>query len=220
MSEAAPGFRDTGDFASAARARLTEAARHLIDAVMTSEGASDGDLLSTAESVERLVENLTGVPAGRHPAGIRARDERAGSDYLPRSPVVGDASPLAPPFEWEVRDGRAVARAKLGAPYEGPPGYVHGGMIALIFDEILGMANIASGTPGMTGTLTVKYRKPTPLHRMVEIEAWVERVEGRRILTKGTMQVDGALTAEAQGIFVSLTPGLAQEIFGREPDAR
>jgi acyl-coenzyme A thioesterase PaaI-like protein len=219
MSEAAPGYRDAAEFATGERRRLAEATRHLIDAVMTSEGTADGDLDAAAAEVERLVERLTGVPAGRHPEGVRTRTEHAGFDYLPRSPVVGEASPFAPPFEWEIRDGRAFARATLGAPYEGPPGYVHGGMIALVFDEVLGMANIASGVPGMTGTLNVRYRKPTPLRRPVELEGWVERVSGRKILTRGTMQCDGLLTAEAEGIFVSIIPRLAQEYFGREPDA-
>jgi acyl-coenzyme A thioesterase PaaI-like protein len=218
MSEAAPGYRDLETFTTPARARLAEATRHLIDAVMTSEDATDAALDDTAAAVERLVEGLTGVPAGMHPAGVRERAERAGLDYLPRSPVVGEASPFAPPFEWELRDGRTIARASLGAPYEGPPGYVHGGMIALIFDEVLGMANIAAGVPGMTGTLSVRYRKPTPLRRPVEIQGWVERVTGRRILCRGTMHVDGVLTAEAEGIFVSIVPRLAEEYFGREPE--
>ena len=47
-------------------------------------------------------------------------------------------------------DGIAQAR-HYHAAYEGPPGYVHGGWVALTFDEILGMTNIASGHPGMTG---------------------------------------------------------------------
>lgn len=219
MSEAAPGYRDSETFTGPGRTRLAEATRHLIDAVMTTEEADDSDLDAAADAVEQIVESLTGVPAGRHPAGVRTRDETAGPDYLPRSPVVGETSPFAPPFSWDVRDGRAFATATLGAPYEGPPGFVHGGMIALVFDEVLGMANIASGSPGMTGTLTVKYRRPTPLRHPVQLEGWVERVQGRRILTRGTMHVDGTLTAEAKGTFVSITPPLAQEYFGREPDA-
>ena len=108
-------------------------------------------------------------------------------------------SPLAPPIEWELVDGRIVGHGIYHAAYEGPPGYVHGGWVALTFDEILGMANIASGHPGMTGTLKVRYLRPTPLHRRVDLEGWTERVEGRRIVAKGRMTVDGEVTAEAEG---------------------
>ena len=55
--------------------------------------------------------------------------------------------PLAPPIEWEHLDGRIIGHGTYHAAYEGPPGYVHGGWVALTFDEILGMANIASGHP-------------------------------------------------------------------------
>ena len=83
------------------------------------------------------------------------------------------------------------------------------------FDEFLGMANIASGHPGMTGTLKVRYLRPTPLHVRVDLEGWTERVEGRRIISKGTMSVDGVTTAEAEGLFVTISPEMAAEYFGR-----
>ena len=89
--------------------------------------------------------------------------------------------------------------------------------MALTFDEILGMANAASGHPGMTGTLKIRYLRPTPLHRTVELEGWTERVEGRRIVAKGRMTVDGELTAEAEGLFITIDASLAEEYFGRSP---
>ena len=51
----------------------------------------------------------------------------------------------------------------FGSAYEGPPGHVHGGYVAAAFDELLGMTQSLGGMPGMTGTLTVRYRRPTPL---------------------------------------------------------
>jgi acyl-coenzyme A thioesterase PaaI-like protein len=147
--------------------------------------------------------------------GIRTREESGHDDYLVRSPLVGEMSPIAPPIAWEVVDDRVVGHGTYHAAYEGPPGYVHGGWIALSFDEFLGMANIASGHPGMTGTLKIRYLRPTPLHRSVVIEGWTERVEGRRIVAKGRMTVDGEVTAEAEGLFVTISPELALEYFGR-----
>ena len=123
-------------------------------------------------------------------------------------------SPLAPPIEYEYRDGRLIGRGTFHAAYEGPPGYVHGGWIALAFDEMLGMANIASGHPGMTGRLSVRYRRPTPLHRPVAFEAWTEEVDGRRIVTRGTLTVDGVVTAEAERLFVIIDLEKALEYFG------
>jgi hypothetical protein len=139
-------------------------------------------------------------------------------DYLPRSPIVGEASPLSPRLDWEVvEDGDRIVvegRGSFGAAYEGPPGFVHGGWIACAFDEMLGIANIASGNAGMTGRLTVHYRKPTPLFRELHLRAWVERVEGRRIMSRAELWDGQTMTAEADGLFMQPRPELAQQYFG------
>ena len=202
-------------FVTTERVRLAQAIRHLIDAALTAEDASDEDLATAAAETERLATGLHGRhDLGARPAGVRQRAEMSHDDYLPRSPLVGEVSPLAPPINYEHRDGRLTGRGTFHAAYEGPPGYVHGGWIALAFDEMLGMANIASGHPGMTGRLSVRYRRPTPLHRPVELEAWTEEVDGRRVVTRGTLTVDGAVTAEAEGLFVVIDLERALEYFG------
>ncbi len=83
---------------------------------------------------------------------------------------------------------------------------MHGGVIAETFDEVLGAVNMVVGRPGMTGTLTVRYRKPTPLHTDLRIEArWVGQ-SGRKITTWAGMYREDTLTAEAEGIFVQVPP--------------
>jgi acyl-coenzyme A thioesterase PaaI-like protein len=218
MSEAAPGFPDREQFASPERSRLAEAVRRAIDVVMTVEDATGAQMETAAESIEAATALLAG-PRAVTPEGLRrtSRDRDHG-DYLPRSPIVGESSPLAPPIAWEWVPPRILGRVVFGAAYEGPPGYVHGGIIALAFDEMLGMANIASGHPGMTGTLKVRYRRPTPLYREVRFEAWVDRVEGRRIMTRGTLSCDDDLCAECDGVFVQPRPELAAIYFGPPPE--
>ena len=215
MSEAAPGLPDSPDFATPERAVLADGVRALIDAVMTAEVDDPAILLEVAAEAERLAARLGG---GRDAgAGYRPRSH---GDYLPRSPVVGHASPLAPRIEWEASE-RAIdgkpgieAHGTFGAPYEGPPGYVHGGMIALAFDEVLGIANIAAGNPGMTARLIVHYRQPTPLFRELHFRAVLDRVEGRRIMSRAQVWDGDTLTAEAEGLFVQPRPERALEIFG------
>ena len=78
------------------------------------------------------------------------------------------------------------------------------------------MANAAAGHSGMTARLTIRYRRPTPLHIPVRIDARTERVEGRRIVTVGTLHVADQLTAEAEGLFVSISDDRAREYFGED----
>ena len=200
-------------FVTPQRQRLAETIRHLVDAALTMEDATEEQLGTAADMTEAVARHL-----GREPhdddRGVRTRSELGHADYLPRSPLVGELSPIAPPMTWSAVDGEIHMRGRYHAAYEGPPGYVHGGWIALTFDELLGMANIESGHPGMTGRLTVRYLKPTPLHRAVTLRGWTERVEGRRIVARGELEVDGVRTAEAEGLFVTIDPRLAAEYFG------
>lgn len=224
MSEAAPGLPDASEYATPERAHLAAAVRALIDAVMTTPDADAATLRAIAVETERLVQRLTG---GRAPAATYR--PRSYDDHLPRSPVVGEASPLSPRLDWEVADdvvpGRPdvagiVGQGTFGAAYEGPPGFVHGGWIACAFDEMLGLGNVLAGRPGMTARLTIHYRRPTPLFRPLRFTAWVDRVEGRRIMSKGQVFDGDTCTAEADGIFVQLRPELAEEYFGPRPEAR
>ncbi len=114
------------------------------------------------------------------------------------------ANPLAPPVRVAVRDDKVIGHANFGVAYEGPPGHVHGGFIAAAFDEVLGMAQSLTGSPGMTGTLTIRYRRPTPLLTELVFEARVDRVEGRKIFTEGRLSAGGVVTAEAQGLFIAV----------------
>lgn len=222
MSEAAPGLPDNAAFATPERAALAKSIRELIDVSMSIEDVDPETLSEIAQQVEQLTFRLG-----------RGRDEGAGyvprahHDYLPRSPIVGEASPLSPRFDWEATEGDATdaetrgkvvvtGRGVFGAAYEGPPGFVHGGWVACMFDEMLGIANIASGQPGMTARLIVHYRRPTPLFQEVRVRAWVDRIEGRRIMSRAQVYAGDTLTAEAEGLFVQPRPELAMEYFGHK----
>jgi acyl-coenzyme A thioesterase PaaI-like protein len=122
--------------------------------------------------------------------------------YFPFSPMIGWYSPLSSPLECEVHGQTIVARATFGAAYEGPPGCVHGGIIAGLFDELLGIANITAGVGAMTGTLTVVYRRPTPLYTELTFRGETDRIEGRKVFTRGTLHAGDQLCAEAEGIFI------------------
>jgi len=66
--------------------------------------------------------------------------------------------------------------------------------------------------PGMTGTLIVKYRSPTPLHTELRFEAELVRMEGRKIFTTSRVVERGRVCAEAEGIFISVERERFQEL--------
>lgn len=207
----AVGHPPVDDFDTEARRALAASVRALTSAVLTAEQVDDAVLLTAAATLDGLTARL--YEAEPNP-GVRDRHVASHDAYLCRSPIVGRVNPIAPPIEYRVVGSRVVADLELGAPYEGPPGYVHGGVVSLIFDELLGIVNLVDEHPRMTAVLTVKYRRPTPLFRPLLAEAWVERVEGRKAITRARISHDGVTTADAEGLFV--TPGMEKvlEYFG------
>jgi hypothetical protein len=118
--------------------------------------------------------------------------------------VARALNPFAPPIRLTVADNKVLGHANFGIAYEGFPGHVHGGFLAAAFDQILEKAQSLTGNPGMTGTLSVRYRRPTPLLTELVFEAMVDRVEGRKVFTRGTVSANGVITAEAEGLFVAV----------------
>jgi acyl-coenzyme A thioesterase PaaI-like protein len=129
------------------------------------------------------------------------------AERMPFDVVIGRYTPLALPIEIEFDGERAVGHATFTTPYEGPPGCVHGAVIAASFDIVLTAANMAAKTAGLTVTLEIGYRRPTLLHEEARFEAWVERIEERRVFTRGHVLQRGVVTVEAHGVFAPLAPG-------------
>src|SRR5262245_14935643 len=107
-----------------------------------------------------------------------------------------------PKWDYKEDDDALVVRGMFTAAHTGPPDNVHGGYVAGAFDEVLGWACAKSGNPAVTGKLTVRYRRPTPLNVPVEFRAPWPRVVGKRVHAEATLTADGEVTAEAEGLFV------------------
>jgi acyl-coenzyme A thioesterase PaaI-like protein len=184
--------------------RLADAGRLVIERMATTDAPHEV-IERAAELLEAAARELEGPGKTRTYAGF-AESANAGGDphaHFDHSPVMGMANPIAPPTRIESGgEHKIVMHVRFGWAYEGPPGSVHGGVLAATFDEVLGMTQSLSGQPGMTGTLTVKYRRPTPLHRDLRFEGTLERVDGRKIFTTGRCFDGDTLTAEAEGLFV------------------
>lgn len=185
------------------RVRLARGLRRMVRSVVAAELAPE-DLSEAADRVEELAAMLEDR-AGPAPRMRSHPDPGAPpEEFFPTSPVIGFANPLAPPVLVDTSGGEVHARAVFDEPYEGPPTCVHGGVIAMVFDELLGAANIVAGQPGMTGTLTIRYRRPTPLGTELQMVARCTGREGRKIRAWGAIYHGDVMTAEAEGIFVEV----------------
>lgn len=185
--------------------RLAAAMRLVIERLVPSN-APEEELRRAAEGLERYAEALTAHPRLlRVPGAPESANAGDVGAFFDQSPLIGLANPLAPPITLEASGANtAVGRVRFGSAYEGPPGCVHGGFIAAAFDEVLGFVQSLGGSPGMTGTLSVKYLSPTPLHIDLAFEGTLLRMEGRKIFTEGRLRAGDHVTAEATGLFITV----------------
>ncbi|MQY02931.1 PaaI family thioesterase [Actinomadura macrotermitis] len=179
----------------AARVReLTEAVVH------TDVDPAEAD--AVAAEIAALTARLTAARREHPPVAALGADGRL--RHL-ANPVSGELNPIAPPVLLEiVPDGGGVrAEFTLSDVYEGPPSFVHGGVSALILDQLLGAAAAVNGTPGMTATLELRYRRPTPHGVPLTAEAKVSRVDGRKTYVDAAITgPDGKATVQATAMFV------------------
>lgn len=124
------------------------------------------------------------------------------------NPLSGISNPLAPPLNIWIDGDVAHARARLGWAYEGPPGSVHGGYVAALFDQFMGMAQAIGGQPGMTGTLSVRYLRRTPLDTELRLVGRVVRLEGRKTIVSAELSALGETTATCEALFVRPLSGM------------
>lgn len=189
-----------------AESRLAEAVRRLMDASVVTD-ADEDEMLAVADRIDAISAQLEGPEASRLAQGTRwpSREKMVQGDR-DHNPVAGPANPLSPPMYVEVVDpetDEVGAELSMRPIHEGPPGGVHGGWVATLLDQLLGIANIASGNPAMTGELTIRYRKPTPIGVPLTLRARTVSAEGRRMTTTGEIRTaDGEVTAEASGLFI------------------
>lgn len=180
--------------------------RRVIDHLVRTD-ASIEKLQAAAASIASVADALA-VPRPDAANALGLVDALAGGDahaFFDHSPMLGMANPIAPPIALSMEgDDTVIGTVTFGAAYEGPPGCVHGGYIAAAFDEVLGSAQSLSGSPGMTGRLSIDYRSPTPLHEPIRFVGRFERTEGRKVFTSGESSVGDRICAEAQGLFISI----------------
>ena len=170
--------------------------------------ASEEALLEIAEQVRASARGFSGKPRMSDLPGVAEGSLAGGMEmFMDRSPLVGLSNPLAPPVELDPdHDAKRVrGSVTFGSAYEGAPGCVHGGFVAAVFDEALGLACVFSGEPGMTGELTVRYRVPTPIRVPLRIEARHDRREGRKIFNSGRLFAGDRLVAPVIPEFKRIT---------------
>ncbi|AZG48246.1 PaaI family thioesterase [Gordonia insulae] len=177
---------------------LADTVRDLIDAVIRTEV----DETVVTEANARLTAVVESLRANQIDGAFGVRHTAEGIGMPWGNAVIGLRNAIAPPLQvLKHPDGLVTADFTLGAAYEGPPGCVHGGVCAMLLDHVLGQAGSADDVPCYTGTLKMRYLRPTrlgPLHA----EAIITEREGRKKIVRGAISDADGETVTAEGVFI------------------
>jgi hypothetical protein len=154
---------------------------------MEGEDPAVAQLISDLRAAERALDARAPVRTAPRIGANASDDERV---YLDHARDIGAYNPCFPEYEIAVDDNRAAGSVTFPLTFEGPPGVVHGGVLATFFDCAIQHHNCDVGVAGKTTSLLVEYRRPTPLGVPLEFE--IERLtDGKRITSTGHLLANG-----------------------------
>lgn len=185
------------DRREAVLASLAGTVRELVDAAIRTT-VDDDEVHRVRDDLAGLVDRLRAAQLPG-PAGVRYNAEMRAWNW--GNAVVGAANAIAPPLDVVHGPSGCHADVVLGAAYEGPPGLVHGGVSAMLLDHIMGVTASAMRRTTFTGTLTMRYRRGTPLGPL-RLEASIVREEGRKVFVTASIADAEGVTVEAEGVFI------------------
>lgn len=192
----------------AAKRELAAALRMLNNTLVCTTSTADS-LRAAAAAVRAQAEHLQQSPQLFGRKAFEQADQGLHGSWeslsYELSPLDGKSNALASDMRVWVANGTGHGRATLGWAYEGPPGTVHGGHVCALFDHLLGIAQIITGQPGVTGALTVRFHLPTPLNTELHMLAQVKEVRGRKNVLTGEIRANGKLTASCEATFIHVS---------------
>ncbi len=185
------------------RLRLSESVRELIEKLILAD--DEANFAQASELVLQATQLLDKNVSQWQPKIVEPdtsnRDPR---NYFPYSPIVGPLNPQSALVSFKLDQGVISGTVKFSVAHQGPPGCVHGGVLAEFFDDLLGASNIATGIGGLTGKLTVKFRATTPIYKELRFQAMSSPPVGRKIVATGSIWNGEVLCCEAEGVFITV----------------
>ncbi len=116
----------------------------------------------------------------------------------------GERHPAGLHLRMEGADGRVRGSFEVTRDHQGAPGLAHGGVIAAALDEGMGYLLWLVESPAVTARLEIDYARPVPIGARLDLEGWVERVEGRRIHTAMVGRIDERVAVRSKALYVKV----------------
>ncbi len=119
----------------------------------------------------------------------------------------------------KTQDGRIGGWARFARFHLGRKGAVHGGALGMLFDTLLGLtASVLTGSRRQrTAYLKIDYRNIVPIEKELQIDAGVDRVDGRKIFVSGRLRDGQTLLTEAMRCLCGSSPASLEPVSAKAP---
>ena len=194
------------------RARLAAAVRTLGHTSLRRQ-LDDDEVARLADQVEAMAADVAVHPV-RERDLVWLKQQFFPTDLADGQPVrhfddcfvSGPHNPLGIGMQVVVDGDEVFAQVVLRAGHEGAPERAHGGIVAAVFDDVLGYLMSTHAIPAFTGELAVKYLRPTPIGRRLDFRSRIVDRRGRKVFTEATAHDGDDLVATATGLFIEVAP--------------
>lgn len=188
------------------RRDIADSLRNIASHIIRMDASAD-ELATYVQQLQQLEQHMKAQ--GKVDAGelfkrminneASADDVLMGHDF---SILSGKSTAVGFPLETRVEGDRVFGRAYVPLPFQGPPMRVHGGIVAAIFDVLLAQTQAIGKVMAYTASLEISYKSATPLETELELEAWIEKIDGRKMFNAGEIRANGQVCASAKGLWI------------------
>ncbi len=121
-------------------------------------------------------------------------------------------------LQYHLAGDRVVTTWVAGEDHVGFPGFVHGGLIAAVLDDVMGRCSVLHRRWVVTGRMETRYREVAPLGAALRVEGWITRLTRRVMQAQAEMSLeDGRVVAEASGTYLPVPQPLVDRMVDAWP---
>lgn len=194
-----------------AATRLRELGHEFVARELTNDQLDDinGRLTGLLELVRAARPRERTIPSGalaNFKMAVPAEGQVERHQLFSDSIVSGGANPMGlGGYLWREGDV-AVMEVTLGKAFEGAPGRAHGGIVAALIDETMGLVLAINEQLAFTAQLDITYVAPAPINEPIFARAWLKEQDGRKLSIEATVEAGTTVIAKAKALFIAVDP--------------
>lgn len=125
-------------------------------------------------------------------------------EWWPETFVSGSQNDYGMKLSPRLENSKIIANYKFESRFQGGPGLVHGGILSAALDDIMGYACVIHDRSCVTAKLEINYITPVPVEKEFLLQAWVSKVDGKKLYLESAISSEDNIHIEGSGLFIDL----------------